>query len=135
MLPSSIRTKKAEEMGVDLSNPSDDAKLLLVCKCTLIKIEELLDTTDKSTIVDSMMAILKKDIIDIIKDLRNIKERGQINCSIDAILIPLRTARDELLTAADMLSGDKDETTRRSFHHSLTKCQHHLEETLRNMPK
>lgn len=132
-MPSTLATllqEKAAERSINLANASDSEKLV-VYQATIVAMEELLDTSDRTEFVTASLARIRRALLDLISGLREVKDSDHLT-SQDRVLSYLRKARDQLDVAQDLLNNGKKGNP---FYGKLTKAQECLAQAAKSFTK
>lgn len=120
--PPHILAEQARAAGVDL-NQATNPQLALVLRLTVCALEELLDTTDLTTLTSEALVVIHRDISEIIARMRNID--AALLASREGALVSLRQARIQLDDARNILDSGRRGMM---FYQRLERVRKHLAE-------
>lgn len=126
----SIIQQKLRETGSDLNKVSDPQKLMVYFD-TLKVIEEMLLETDARKFTESSLEVVINDLSAIIMGINGFKQStvSRNIPSIEGVIFNLRSARNELYVASDMVS--KKRTI--SYYRCIDKARDFVESALSNL--
>jgi hypothetical protein len=129
VISSSVLSAKAAELSIHtIARASPEIQLALF-KETLADLEDYLDTGDLSKLNEVSLAIIRNDILEIIRGVRSLSPQlsFRIVSSVEGILENLRLARDNIQFAIDLYRQNK----RKQFYETLRMARGNLAEVLR----
>lgn len=105
ILQNSMLREKAAKRNIENISSSPVDIQIVVFRETLAELEEYLDTGDLRKLNAKSLGVIRDDVLEIIRGLRNLQGRLEIGHvrSLDGALGELRFARDELQTSLVML--------------------------------
>ncbi len=132
---SMLQQKAATRNVSNISRIPADAQVDLFCE-TLKELEEYLDTGDLRKLTETSLGVIRDDVLEIIKGLRNLQGSHNMGLvrSFDGILQNLRVARDGLQTSLAMFdaSGHLNETKSKKLFAELRNVRETIAKALRS---
>ena len=135
VITTSVLRQKADKRSVQKISKAPYAIQVGIYRDTLNDLEGYLDTSDLRKLTSKSLKIIRDDILDIIKGVRNLRTiipTGYVR-SLDGTLEELRLARDSIQIALGMfnLLGQFDDKKSRKLLTEMRSARRQIEKALR----